>query len=687
VNDSVPTAEAPFDGPARGAARPSPETAWQVGWAAGAGALAALMLATLENVPASILLAFALMAGLGLLGGVWRPKQEERIALLALWALTAVLATCITGGIGGPLAVLCLTPLIAGAALGAPWREGAGLSAASLIVCALLSRLHLAPAPAGEPIRSWTVLAALLLLIVALAGALAVARRRAQARAEETEAEVAELQALLGDLPDLALLTDMDGRTTVVFGQPIAGLDEAALHQGLFALAAPADHARLTAALAEAATAGAAETTFLAAGDAALRIAATFRTTSVGGVLAVLRPAPLPVAQPALAPRPAPETADLAARLAAAEAARQEAEAGRSKAEAEADARARFLANMSHELRTPLNAIMGFSDVMRLRMFGELSPKYAEYAGLIHESGGHLMDLINDVLDMSKIEARRYELSTSVFDVREALNAALRLIRLQADEAGVKLRAVLPPDPLMVDADKRAIKQIALNLLSNAVKFTPKDGVVILTAQAADGCFELVVADTGMGIAEADLKRLGQPFEQAGEAGDRARGTGLGLSLVGALARLHGGTMTLESRLGEGTAVTVRAPVLAAEPEAAPERQMDEPQRHEPQGGEPQTLEPHPQDLPAEALTADPEPSPTLEPEPPAEIHPEAIAEAEPAIPETSPTPPTVAEAPSPTPAPLGLGPLENRRGEHGEFRRQVLDIFSRKPIAFGGPE
>jgi signal transduction histidine kinase len=254
---------------------------------------------------------------------------------------------------------------------------------------------------------------------------------------------------------------------------------------------------------------------------------------------------------------------DMAERLTLAETGRREAEAARDRAEAAASARARFLANMSHELRTPLNAIMGFSDMMRARMFGELTPKYAEYADLIHESGGHLLDLINDVLDMSKIEAQRYTLSREVFDARQALNGALRLMRIQADDAGVKLRAVLPTEPLMIDADQRAIKQIALNLLSNALKFTPRDGTVILNAQAAAGALEIVVADTGMGIAAEDLKRLGQPFEQAGGGQDRARGTGLGLSLVDAFAKLHGGTLTLESRLGEGTAATVRMPVLA----------------------------------------------------------------------------------------------------------------------------
>jgi signal transduction histidine kinase len=238
------------------------------------------------------------------------------------------------------------------------------------------------------------------------------------------------------------------------------------------------------------------------------------------------------------------------------------------KARAEAEAlnlgKSRFLANMSHELRTPLNAIMGFSDVMRQRIFGELPGRYAEYADLIHDAGAHLLDLINDVLDMSKIEAARYELSIERMDAREPVQAALRLMRLQADDAGIQLRGGLPATPLHIRADRRALKQITLNLVSNALKFTPKGGLVTVDLQSRVSVLELTVTDTGMGIAAEDLQRLGRPFEQAGDATQQSRGTGLGLSLVRAFAELHGGEMLIESRLGEGTAVTVRLPITEA---------------------------------------------------------------------------------------------------------------------------
>jgi len=290
-------------------------------------------------------------------------------------------------------------------------------------------------------------------------------------------------------------------------------------------------------------------------------------TTTLAGAAAALmiftraRLADAPAAPARPVASPAHDSAELEAKL-------DEARAAQAAAEADAKAKMRFLANMSHELRTPLNAIMGFSDIMRTRLFGDLPPRYADYPELIHESGRHLLDLINDVLDMSKIEADRYELAREEFDAREPVSAALRILQIQAHESRVQLRGVLPPSELDVNADRRAIKQIVLNLVANALKFTPEPGSVTVTLQAAQGAMELVVADTGVGIAPEDLARLGKPFEQAGDAASRTGGTGLGLSLVKAFAKLHGGDMTIESSLGEGTAVTVRLPVLAAPAQA-----------------------------------------------------------------------------------------------------------------------
>jgi cell cycle sensor histidine kinase DivJ len=228
-------------------------------------------------------------------------------------------------------------------------------------------------------------------------------------------------------------------------------------------------------------------------------------------------------------------------------------------------AKSRFLANMSHELRTPLNAILGFSEVMTHEMFGPVgSPRYIEYAGLIHESGGHLLELINGILDMSKIEAGKFELSEERFDLEDVAGQSLAFVKLQADRKGVALKMDVPGDCRHVFADKRAIKQVLVNLLTNGVKFTPRGGAVCLAVRRDDIGIELSVSDTGVGISEADLKRLGQPFEQAEGAHVRTQeGTGLGLALVKALAAMHGGEAAIESVLGEGTTVRVRLPYAA----------------------------------------------------------------------------------------------------------------------------
>ncbi|XBQ15114.1 MAG: HAMP domain-containing sensor histidine kinase [Oceanicaulis sp.] len=222
-----------------------------------------------------------------------------------------------------------------------------------------------------------------------------------------------------------------------------------------------------------------------------------------------------------------------------------------------------FLAAVSHELRTPLNAIIGFSDVMKQRLFGPLPARYAEYGDLIHESGTHLLELIGDVLDMSKIEADRYELSAEVFDARDIVEICAKMLRLRAEENGLALYADTGDAPLTVEADRKALRQILLNLLSNAVKFTPEGGAVVAMVRAQGPDLVLAVGDSGVGIAADELDKVGKPYAQssAGRKTDE-RGTGLGLSLVRALAELHGGDMTVQSAPGEGTTVTVRLPVL-----------------------------------------------------------------------------------------------------------------------------
>ena len=244
------------------------------------------------------------------------------------------------------------------------------------------------------------------------------------------------------------------------------------------------------------------------------------------------------------------------------------------RAEAANQAKSEFLANMSHELRTPLNAINGFSEIMAGEMFGPLGDaRYKGYAADILKSGQHLLSLINDILDMAKIEAGKMTLHYEAVDLLEVCEDAIRLMRGRAQESGLAL--TLDADALPeVEADYRGLKQVMLNLISNAVKFTPEGGSITVSVQPMPGArVRIAVTDTGIGIAAEDLARLAQPFEQVeGQHSKTTQGTGLGLALTKSLIELHGGQMLMESEPGEGTTVSfdipVRRPVEAAQPQA-----------------------------------------------------------------------------------------------------------------------
>jgi signal transduction histidine kinase len=223
-----------------------------------------------------------------------------------------------------------------------------------------------------------------------------------------------------------------------------------------------------------------------------------------------------------------------------------------------------FLANMSHELRTPLNAVIGFSEVLLERMFGEVNEKQEEYLHDILSSGKHLLSLINDILDLSKIEAGRMELEALPFDLPAAFDNALTLIRERASRNSIGLGVNVDPRIGEVVADERKVKQVLLNLLSNAVKFTPEGGTITMSAVLNDGRVEISVADTGIGIAPEDQAAVFEEFRQVGTDYARKReGTGLGLALARRLVELHGGTLTLQSELGKGSTFTFTIPVRA----------------------------------------------------------------------------------------------------------------------------
>ena len=545
IQSARPDPKSPTDAPASD--RPS-LAAWHAGWAV-AAALLALGGRWIGGIDGPLFYGVLAMVvpGLSGLGLLRRDGPGERMTLLGIWGLAALVTASLSGGLTGPLSGFVFLPLAAGIALGGPRPVQAGALAVGVAALAGLLSDWVNPGP------HLPALAAISALLTAAAAALAVrlSWRQREARLTAAEAETARVETLLAAQPGLTLVLEPSGRVLAAYGAPPVSLPVDPLFEsGLVAAVHAPDRPRL-----------------LDAMDRAMRGhdgAALFAPR-----LALDRRVQLIVRR-----LDDPSGARLIAQMfdATTQYARELGlEIARAEAETREAGKTRFLANMSHELRTPLNAVLGFSDIMRQRIFGPLPERYGEYAENIHQAGGHLLDLINDVLDVTKIEAERSALTLERFDAREVVSAAMALVRVNADDKGVSLSSILPGDPVEVSADKRALKQIALNLLSNAVKFTPRGGSVTVTVEAIGPYLEVVVADTGVGIAPEDVRRLGRPFEQAGEMEKRRQGTGLGLSLVRAFAELHGGRMSIDSTLGEGTAVTVRLPVALVARAPAPE--------------------------------------------------------------------------------------------------------------------
>ncbi|MFN7111329.1 MAG: sensor histidine kinase [Brevundimonas sp.] len=533
---------------------PSLLALWHACWAV-AASVTAFAAQSFGGLPDNVLAALLLMALPGI-GGVMLMVRDSiglRFVLMGGWLLASVAAAGLTGGATGAVPGLLVMPLAAGIVLDHP-RIGddrltkLGIAALILpLLSGLISSL-LNGSDAQPP-----VLAAVsgLLAVAATASAIGLTWSERQKRLALAEADSRRVEAVLNAQPGLTLLLDPTGRAVAAWGTPPPSVSiDALVDQGLIAAVHAPDRPAVAAALQRAAAGQTAEVLFSPRLALDRRVVMILRRFDHGGDAGG--------DPPRLIAQAFDGTAQFARELGL--------ESARAEAEAQSAGKTRFLANMSHELRTPLNAVIGFADIMRERLFGPLPDRYAGYADAIHQAGGHLLDLINDVLDLSKIEAERYELALESLDARDPVSAAVALVRVQADDKGVDLAPVLPSIPLMVQADARALKQMALNLLSNAVKFTPTGGSVTLTLDGVGPYLELVVSDTGVGVAPEDLQRIGRPFEQAGGADQKAQGTGLGLSLVRSLTELHGGRMSIDSTLGEGTAVMVRLPVILIEP-------------------------------------------------------------------------------------------------------------------------
>ena len=482
----------------------------------------------------------------------------EQVGLASFAALIAYLAV-LSGGVVSPLLVwFALVPAEAALTGGRPAVLRAGMAAgAALLAVTGVEALGMLPAsrlvfPGAPPL--WLVYGCSMLAALVQAVLVAAAAQDRQRAADAAAAEGAAMYRFLADnATDLITRHSSDGRirfaspaTSALLGrQPgeIVGL-------AMPSLVHPEDVGAVQAALMDSSYHG-------RLGSAEMRL--RHRDGHFIWVEMRCRPAQVGLGEPAdivavtrdISERQKHERALVEARDAALDASR---------------AKSRFLANMSHELRTPLNAIIGFSEVMTREMFGPVGPRYQEYSRLIHESGEHLLELINGVLDMSKIEAGKFELAEELFELEDVAESAVRFLRIPAERAGVGLALEVQPGARLMFADRRAVKQILVNLLSNGVKYTPQGGTVRITARAPGSGIEITVSDTGTGISKSDLERLGRPFEQVENAETRAKeGTGLGLALVKSLAQLHGGAAVIDSVLGEGTTVTVRLPYAAVD--------------------------------------------------------------------------------------------------------------------------
>ncbi len=504
------------------------------------------------------------------------------LAILGLETLVAVHVSR-TGALatGHALSALCLTALVSWVAA---WTGGlssfaliwlafapieaalsgdrrvltaaAGIALAGLCVVGGLHVFGALPAPLAMPGPSGVVafLAGGLAIVYAAVVAMRIDRLHRETESRFRSGE-SRYQLLADTMVDVVTCHTADG--DVAFASPAAGrllgvMPSSLMGEGLFRRVHVADRPAYLSALSRALHEGAGEVEF------------RLRRADVDGeietfvwVEAFLRrlesDSPAPGATVAMVAR------DIDDRKA------QESELLRARAEAEeaSFAKTRFLANVSHELRTPLNAIIGFSDLLGQEIFGRLEyERHREYVRLIHESGEHLLQVVNDILDMSKIEAGNFDVTPEPFELDTVVERCVQMIKPQADGAKIGLRTTIEADLPEIVADRRALRQILLNLLSNAVKFTDAGGEVTCGARRVGRSIAIFVKDNGIGISEKDLPRLGNPFVQAESGYDRRHeGTGLGLSVVKGLVALHKGSMKIDSVLGAGTTVTVTLPI------------------------------------------------------------------------------------------------------------------------------
>jgi cell cycle sensor histidine kinase DivJ len=516
-----------------------------IAWRGALGGLEALIVAA-ASLP---LLAIVVLSRTG------RLDIAHCISAAALAIFICAMAG-MTGGAASPL-LLWLAAVPAEAMFFGSRPFVARASAIAAIALASVMTLHqlgafAAPAP-------WTSGMMPAFVTIAILHSMAIAvgfLRRRDDELREHRASDARAQLLLDHVGDLVTWHDVSG--AVVFAnaaaKALAGAEPAELHgRGLFDRVHIADRPLFLKALSDAAH-GAGDTT------------ACFRTLFVPGegeapVALWLEMHAHRIAN--AGPRDGVAVVCVTRDITARRALDEERARGHAEALQASDVKGHFLATVSHELRTPLNAIIGFSEMLSTDAHGVLdAERRQEYARIIHDSGHHLLDVVNTLLDISKIESGAMTIEQDQLDLDDLSRDCCTLIALRAEAGQVALERVLGPELPQILGDRRALKQVMLNLLSNAVKFTPPGGRVVLALVRDGDVIDLSVSDTGIGIAASDLPRLGDPFFQAKGSYDRAyEGTGLGLSVVRGLVGLHGGRLTIESAPGNGTRVCVRLPI------------------------------------------------------------------------------------------------------------------------------
>lgn len=469
------------------------------------------------------------------------PDGAAAVLATMAWLFGAA-ALIETSNVAGDLFVAWLA---APAAFALARGRAARVVVEALALGAIVAAVLVAAGLAGADRAGWSYGALPLASLLGVAALVLIAASRAASarRSAASRAAIAtrRIVAIMEASPDVFLRVDHTGRVCAADGGgdgKLVGDSSVFVGSQAASLFATSEATRLNQALTRVRRTGEPERLVLA-GDEGL-IEARVARTAGRDLMLILRPASAEVeALPA-------------------------AERERDAAEAAARARSRFFASMSHELRTPLNAVLGFSDAMRLKTFGPMPAKYAEYAEDIHTSAKHLLDLVGDLLDVSKIEAGRYELELSRFDAREALHAAARMMRPAAEAGKISFEVEAGEEPIEVLADVRALKQMLLNLTSNAVKFTAADGVVRVSARVEGAALVVEVSDTGPGLEPEEISRIARPFEQSREGRRHpSRGSGLGLALVRSLCELHAGRLEIESDPGRGATFRLRLPVLA----------------------------------------------------------------------------------------------------------------------------